>query len=129
MENLSCPKCNGELEPKSAKEDITLQQCNKCKGLFVPPGATKRILQHWSAKENPDSGSQAVGQKFDKIDDIDCPKCGVRMDKIQDLDQPHIWTENCSVCGSTFFDAGEMTDLKEKTLSDLIKKIFPPKRA
>ncbi len=128
MENLDCPKCNGELEAKSAGNDISVQQCNKCKGLFVPPGVTHKILDNWSAKENPDSGSVEVGQRFDKVDEIKCPKCNVQMDKIQDQDQPHIWTENCPVCGSTFFDAGEMTDLKEKTLSDLLKKIFPPRR-
>jgi Zn-finger nucleic acid-binding protein len=44
------------------------------------------------------------------------------MDKIEDLDQPHIWIENCAVCGGIFFDAGELTDLKEKTLSDWFKR-------
>ena len=124
MSNLNCPKCKGELEPRSYGDNISLSQCNKCKGLFIPAGATHKILESWSAKENPDTGSIELGKRFDKVNDIKCPKCNIPMDRIQDLDQPHIWTENCSVCGSTFFDAGELTDLKEKTLSDFLKKIF-----
>lgn len=122
QDSLSCPKCDGDLETKTVEDGVAVQQCNKCYGLLVPPGTTQKLLTIWGPDTNVDTGSVALGKKFDQIDEIDCPKCKVRMDKIEDLAQPHIWMESCAVCGSTFFDAGELTDLKEKTLSDFFKK-------
>ena len=126
MENSTeatpCPKCGGEFEARTVDEGITVEQCHQCFGLFVPAGMTRKLLANWGPDTMVDTGSESVGKKYDKIDDIDCPKCGVRMDKIEDLDQPHIWIESCPVCAGTFFDAGELTDLKEKTLSDWFKR-------
>lgn len=129
MDTLSCPKCSGELETKAVGgENINVHRCNKCLGLFVPPGVTRKLLAIWGPDTNVDTGSEVIGKKFDKIDDISCPKCNVKMDKIEDQQQPHIWIENCPMCGSTFFDAGELTDLKEKTLSDIFKNFLKGKR-
>lgn len=124
-----CPKCGGEFELKGAGEDLKVEQCHQCFGLFVPAGVTRKLLANWGPDTMVDTGSETIGKKYDKIDDIDCPKCGVRMDKIEDLEQPHIWIENCAVCGGTFFDAGELTDLKEKTLSDWFKRFTKGSRA
>lgn len=119
---MECPKCGGSFETKSVGEAIKIDRCNKCSGLFVPVGVTHKLLADWAPDTNPDTGSAKVGEKFDKVDDIDCPRCHIKMDKIEDIDQPHIWLESCPGCGATFFDAGELTDLKEKTLSDFFKR-------
>lgn len=93
--------------------------------MLVPAGVTRKLKAHWG----PDTGSEALGKKYDKVDDIDCPKCNIRMDKIEDPDQPHIWFEACPACGSSFYDAGELTDLNEKSFSDLIKKFTKGSRS
>ena len=123
-DKAKCPKCGGDFELKNVDEGIDVEQCNKCYGLFVPPGTTQKLLAIWGPDTNVDTGAEALGKKFDSVDDIDCPKCKVKMDKIEDHSQPHIWLESCSVCGSTFYDAGELTDLKETTLSDFFKKFL-----
>lgn len=127
-ESLQCPKCEGDLEIKEAGEDLKVRRCNRCKGLFVPAGMTQKLLAAWSPERDVDTGSESLGKKYDKVDDIQCPVCKVTMDKIEDPSQPHIWLENCSVCGATFFDAGEFTDLREKTLSDIFKSLLKGKR-
>jgi Zn-finger nucleic acid-binding protein len=43
------------------------------------------------------------------------------MVKLIDKDQYHIKYESCPVCYGTFFDAGEFTDLKEKTVVERFK--------
>ena len=128
MEKLNCPKCEGVLEPKKVEDNISVERCSKCHGLLVPAGITKKLLAIWGPDTNVDTGPAAIGKKYDRIDDITCPKCKVKMDKIEDVHQPHIWIENCPACGSTFFDAGELTDLKEHTLSDVFKKFLKGKR-
>lgn len=127
-EALQCPKCEGDLEIKEAGEDLKVRRCNRCKGLFVPAGMTQKLLAAWSPETDVDTGSESLGKKYDKVDDIQCPVCKITMDKIEDPSQPHIWLENCSACGATFFDAGEFTDLREKTLSDIFKSLFKGKR-
>ena len=119
---MDCPKCDGKLETKNVAEDVNVDQCSRCYGLFVPPGTTQKLLAIWGPDTNIDTGSEALGKKYDSVDDIECPKCKIKMDKIEDLDQPHIWMESCAMCGSTFYDAGELTDLSEKTLSDFFKR-------
>jgi len=128
MENLNCPKCDGQLERKAVAEGIAVERCNKCHGLLVPAGVTNKLLAIWGHDTNVDTGPAAIGKKYDSVDDINCPRCKIRMDKIEDVHQPHIWIENCSSCGATFFDAGELTDLKEKTISDIFKNFLRGKR-
>ncbi len=126
---MECPKCNGELEAKNVDENVNVDQCTRCYGLLVPPGTTQKLLAIWGPDTNVDTGSDTLGKKFDAFDDIDCPKCNVKMDKIEDQSQPHIWIESCAVCGSTFYDAGELTDLKEKTVSDYFKRFLKGSRS
>ena len=40
-----------------------------------------------------DIGSPAIGKKFDKVEDIQCPHCNVDMDKIVDPNQTRIGME------------------------------------
>lgn len=125
---MQCPKCGGDFETRKVAEEIEVEQCNHCRGLLVPAGTTHKLMEIWGPDTSVDSGSETVGKKYDRVDDIDCPKCKVKMDKIEDIHQPHIWMENCAVCGSTFFDAGELTDLKEKSVSDFFKKFLKGRR-
>ncbi len=75
-----------------------------------------------------DIGHPRVGREYDKIDDIDCPVCGVPMNKIVDEIQTHIWMEQCPRCSKIFLDAGEFSDLKYETLMDKIKGLLSGKR-
>lgn len=123
--NPSCPKCGGDLESKGIKieeESIGFQQCSGCYGLLIPVVVTRKLKANWSIDTNIDTGSETLGKKYDKIDDIKCPKCNAPMDKVEDPDQPHIWYEVCPGCGASFYDAGELTDLNEKSFSDFIKR-------
>jgi Zn-finger nucleic acid-binding protein len=38
-------------------------------------------------------------------------------------DQPHIEYESCGTCFGAYFDAGEFTDLKEHSLSDVVRRL------
>ena len=45
------------------------------------------------------------------------------MIRMVDLEQPHIWFEHCTVCGGSFFDAGEFKDLAHHTVVDSFKDL------
>ena len=49
---------------------------------------------------------------------------GIDAHRWPDPEQPHMWYEECETCHYIFLDAGEFTDLKFKTLMDLVRRVF-----
>ncbi|MCH7815629.1 MAG: zf-TFIIB domain-containing protein [Proteobacteria bacterium] len=124
---MECPKCKGEMETKR-HEEISIDRCNNCYGLLVEERMLSKMLDGWMTESFLDIGTAALGKKYDKIDDIECPYCHFTMDKIVDPEQTHIWMESCPSCYRIFLDAGEFSDLKYKTLSDVFKSLLKGKR-
>ena len=56
-----------------------------------------------------------------EIIEVTCPRCDKAMQHVQDTAQKHIGYEVCRECHGSFFDAGELTDLSEFTLSERIR--------
>ncbi len=123
---MKCPKCQTDME-KIEYEEVTVDRCLGCKGLWFD------MLEHEKLKGIPgseiiDSGDPETGRKYNEIDEVNCPVCRARMIRMVDKDQPHIWYESCGVCYGVFFDAGEFTDYKEKTILDYFKGFVAKER-
>lgn len=125
---MDCPKCDGELETKTHGEDISVERCTNCYGIFAEIPMLDKMKEEWMIETFLDIGSSSVGRKYDKIDDIECPICKIEMTKIEDEEQSHIWMESCPLCHRVFLDAGEFTDLKYKTVADFVKKLLKGRR-
>lgn len=106
---------------------IYVERCVGCKGLWFD----MLELEHMAAIEGSeaiDIGSAELGNRFRDVDDIDCPHCSSPMLKMVDAEQPHIWYEGCPSCYGVFFDAGEFSDYKEKTVVDFFRSLFAKER-
>jgi len=119
---MKCPKCGNDFEAVEYAS-IKVDRCTGCKGIWFG------MLEHEHLKaiegsESIDIGSAAEGKKYNAIDRIDCPECHTQMIPMVDRDQLHIWYEACTVCYGVFFDAGEFTDYKEKTVLDFFRDLF-----
>jgi Zn-finger nucleic acid-binding protein len=125
---MDCPKCPGTLEPKTYGRKITLHRCSDCGGLFCKPEVLLEMKKEWMSEAVLDAGDPRMGKALDRLDNINCPQCGILMDKTSDPRQTHIWYETCGQCGSMFFDAGEFTDLKYDTLMDRLRGLVRGKR-
>lgn len=120
---MKCPKCLKQMET-IGYEGISIDRCTDCKGLWFDALEHERLLE-MRGSESLDNGHPRLGKKGNKIEKITCPKCtGALMVEMVDMHQPHIWYEKCHICGGAYFDAGEFTDLKEKSLSDIFKRLF-----
>lgn len=124
---MNCPKCGGKMQLVMF-EGIGVERCTECRGLWFD------MLEHEhlaaiEGSEAIDFGSDELGERFNDIDDIDCPKCSSPMLKMVDVDQPHIWYEGCPGCYGVFFDAGEFRDYKEKSVFDFFRALFTKERA
>ncbi len=117
---MKCPKCERDMETRTFK-NIEIDRCTGCYGIFCSPGDIEKGKDVWLSEAVLDIGYENTGERYDTIDDINCPACDVKMDKISDPDQTHIWMEACPQCNKLFLDAGEFTDLKYNTMMDRIR--------
>jgi Zn-finger nucleic acid-binding protein len=107
--------------------DVEVDRCTDCQGIFFDE-FEKEQLQKRRGADAIDIGDAKLGKEFNKVDRITCPRCGSLMIRMVDLDQPHIWFEHCTVCGGSFFDAGEFRDLKHHTIVDFFKDLMVGER-
>jgi len=106
---------------------VEAHRCVDCQGLFF--GALeKEQLQKMRGAEVIDTGDENLGREFNKVDQINCPRCESRMIRMVDGKQLHIWFEQCTVCGGSFFDAGEFRDLKHHTIGGFFRDLVVGER-
>ncbi|MCP4378462.1 MAG: zf-TFIIB domain-containing protein [bacterium] len=122
---MNCPKCDHQMELVEFGE-IEVDRCTNCKGIWFDMLEAEHLkaLKH---SEAIDTGAPRTGKEYNKIDQINCPKCNTPMIRMVDAGQPHIHYEGCTICYGLFFDAGEFTDFKEETLMDFIQDMLSGK--
>lgn len=119
---MDCPKCSAtmrERDVETLRGRVTIDQCTNCKGFWFDTGEAEKLKDRWRP-EFIDSGDPVVGTQYNKVRDVDCPRCGKRMEQISDPKQRHIQFEACPEHGM-FMDAGEFTDYRYETLLDLFR--------
>lgn len=123
---MQCPKCHHEMKEQrygTLQGDVLLDQCTNCKGMWFDIGEAEILKDKWMS-DFIDSGDPEVGKEHNKIQDIDCPRCGERMDVLSDPKQPHIQYEACPNNHGMYLDAGEFTDYKYETLMDTFRSFI-----
>ena len=123
---MKCPKCSSAME-QLIYDGIEVDRCTFCKGLFFDAGE-KEVLRNSKAAATIDTGDTGRGGHTNAIDRCFCPRCAAGMVRMVDVRQSHIWFEQCSSCGGSFFDAGEFTDLSKHTISDFFRRLATPER-
>ena len=118
---MNCPKCISPMV-KVTFGGIEVDRCTDCQGLFFDE-FEKEPLRKMKGADALDIGDVKTGREFNKVDRINCPRCTSLMIRMVDLEQPHIWFEHCTVCGGSFFDAGEFKDLAHHTIVDFFKDL------
>jgi len=123
---MLCPKCTENMQTVEYG-GIEVARCTACKGLWFDM-LTHEDLAAMKGSESIDIGSPEIGKRFNELGDIKCPDCSSTMIKMVDARQPHIWFESCSSCYGVYFDAGEFSDYKEKTVMDFFRDLFAKER-
>ena len=118
---MNCPKCMSPMV-KVRFASVEVDRCTNCQGLWFDE-FEKAALEKLKGSEAIDTGAAKVGKAFNQVDRILCPRCTSRMIRMVDVKQPHIWFEHCTVCGGSFFDAGEFKDLKQHTIADFFRDL------
>lgn len=123
---MICPKC---ISPMVQFEfaGVEVNRCTDCQGLFFDE-FDRAQLQKLKGAGALDVGDPKTGREFNRVEHIHCPRCASSMIRMVDLDQHHIWFEHCTVCGGSFFDAGEFKDLRHHTIIDFFKDLLTKER-
>src|SRR5262245_55188438 len=123
---MNCPKCISPMVTVTFA-GVAVDRCTDCQGIFFDE-FEKEQLQKMKGADAIDVGDAKVGREFNKVDRINCPRCGSLMIRMVDLNQPHIWFEQCTVCGGSFFDAGEFADWTHYTILDVFRDLRAKER-
>jgi Zn-finger nucleic acid-binding protein len=123
---MNCPKCTFPMAKVNFGTSVA-NRCTNCQGLFFDE-LEKEALRKREIANKLDAGDPKIGQRFNKVARINCPRCGGTMMRMVDWQQPHIWFEQCKVCGGSFFDAGEFKDLSHHTIVDYFKDMLVVER-
>jgi Zn-finger nucleic acid-binding protein len=112
---------------KVTYQNIEIDRCTDCKGIWFDMLEREHLAQ-LQGSESIDTGDPDLGEKLDEVDCISCPVCETEMIRMVDPVQPHVAYEACKVCYGVFLDAGEFTDLKERTFLDRLRSLFAEER-
>ena len=103
---MQCPKCQEAMEEVQL-ENVTIDRCTACKGLWFDRGEAEALSENWIA-EFVDTGDPEVGEEMDDVDTVNCPRCSKTMRRFFDISASQLQYEECDEHGK-FFDAGEFT--------------------
>jgi Zn-finger nucleic acid-binding protein len=103
-------------------DDIEVDRCIRCGGIWFDKLEQEELRQR-PGSEAIDSGPTWLASMHDVQGKVYCPRDGTLMVRMVDPAQPNVWLDACPQCQGTFFDAGEFTDYKERTVGDFLRRL------
>ncbi|MBT8136195.1 MAG: zf-TFIIB domain-containing protein [Gammaproteobacteria bacterium] len=119
---MQCPKCDNAMESVAYKT-VEVDRCISCKGIWFDM-LEHEVLKELKGSETIDTGEPRVEKILDQTTRCSCPVCHTVMIGMVDRDRPDIHYEACTVCYGAFFDAGEFSQYKQHSVSELLADLF-----
>ena len=95
---------------------IEIDRCSRCRGIWFDQQERKE-LKEARGSHKADIGHRAIGEYYNGIRDIECPRCRVEMEAAElQRGRIRIQYETCPRCQGSYFDAGEFRSFAEPTL-------------
>lgn len=105
-------------------DDITVDQCHRCGGLWLDAMGKEQLLTDRRTVKSIDTDPAAMGRRQDDLPAIKCPLDHSTMIRMSDSGQKHVPYGSCTICGSVFFDAGELTELSKVSLGRRLRSLL-----
>lgn len=113
---MECPKCQGEMTQVSYGNQVEVDRCNDCRGIWFDSGETEKLAGKWNS-DSLDTGNPIVGAQMNERQDIDCPRC---QNPMETHHQGGVSFEACHEHG-VFFDAGEFSTQQHNSFMEKLK--------
>ncbi len=106
---MNCPKCRTELMVQETFEEIDIDRCPACKGLFLDSGELKALISKKMGNKADTLGFSSTSDHMDKVKAF-CVSCNKDMQAM--LGPGEIRIERCPDCKAIFLDQGELASLQ-----------------
>lgn len=112
---MNCPKCKAVMEQVQIC-GTEIDRCTRCRGIWFDRQEQSRI-KCAQGSHKADTGHAAVGEYYNAIRDIECPRCNAAMKEAEiRRGRRAIRIETCPACNGSYFDAGEFREFAEPTI-------------
>ena len=116
---MKCPTDNSVLESSVYEEDIEVDICPSCRGLWLDKGELEQIeeTQERDYSEELKLIPNLVGPAYEmarqkKLPEICCPKCGAGMSRREYAYCSQVMIDVCVKCEGIWLDRGEIEALE-----------------
>lgn len=114
---MNCPKC-GDVLSLDVYENVEVDRCVKCKGVWLDSGELKKIVQtkgetfdYQMIKDTIDNSFASV-PKDEIKNQVNCPGCGESMKPVNYDYSSGIILDRCSQCGGIWLDENELAKVQ-----------------
>jgi len=116
---MQCPKDSSELQKRIFEADIEIDECPKCKGMWLDHGELEQIqetLEHDYTNElskMPEYINDTVELAKNRSETtLSCPACGGTMEKREYGYCSLVVIDSCPSCQGIWLDKGELKKLE-----------------
>jgi Zn-finger nucleic acid-binding protein len=116
---VKCPKDGAALENRPYEDDVRVELCPRCRGLWLDAGELERIedVRERDYREElarmADLGYSAYELALQKAGRVlRCPRCGAEMEKREYARCSQVMIDACPECHGVWLDAGELEALE-----------------
>ena len=119
---MNCPKCSAVMEVVVV-ESVEIDRCTECRGIWFDLNE-QEALKEAKGAHKADIGHQAIGEYYNGMTEVLCPKCKVLMATETVKKAVEIQYESCPKCHGAYFDAGEFREFSEPTIMEFLKDLL-----
>ena len=105
---MNCPICENEAMIILELDDVEVDYCVACSGVWLDEGELELLLDEAEKKENVLESFAAASNSTEEI--VACPVCGAEMKKIK-IGAEEIIIDKCPDNHGLWFDQGELEEI------------------
>ena len=119
---MECPVCKNEAMIVLELNEIEIDHCLKCKGIWLDAGELELLLG--DAEKGRELLEQFQIDKSNWEKKFKCPICGKKIEKISVGNKGKIIIDRCKNGHGLWFDQGELEDVIEEGTFDKDNKVL-----
>lgn len=107
---MKCPKCRDHDLAATQVDEVTVDRCPACAGLWFDARELPRVLRLGAAAVRPLHGGRADVARDERAGA--CPRDGARLTRMHSASHPDVVVETCLECQGIWLDGGEFDALR-----------------
>ena len=113
---MKCIKCDSGTLKAVQVDNIEVDECDNCSGIWFDAGELEKILKKNDISELKNKIDNNQGH--DELEAY-CPRCGdiSKLIRIKSLSNPDLHIDTCLLCYGQWLDGGELERLKKADIN------------